>query len=82
MRASDLAPDNPNLSAADLLLTLVDVCDALAKVEAFKTLDFFFSYERFVDISRNLLGGLGVIDTLDLDQARLGVRYNCPSAFC
>ena len=52
VRAGDLAPDDADLGAADLLLSLVDVGNTLAKVE---------------------VGGVGVVDTLDLDQTRLGV---------
>lgn len=52
MRAGDLAPDDADLGSADLLLTLVDVGDALAEVE---------------------VGGVDVVDTLDLDQTHLGV---------
>lgn len=33
MRPRNLAPNDPNLSASDLLLAAVDVCDALAQVE-------------------------------------------------
>ena len=33
MRAADLAPDDAELAVVDLLLRLVDVSDALAKVE-------------------------------------------------
>lgn len=44
----DLAPDNADLGAPDLLLAPVDKGDLLAKVE---------------------VGGVGVVDTLDLDQA-------------
>lgn len=43
----DLAPDDTDLGATDLLLAPVHVCDPLAEVE---------------------VGGLGVIDALDLDE--------------
>lgn len=52
VRPSDLAPDDTNLGASDLLLAAVDVCDALAQVERC---------------------GLGVLDTLDLDERGVGV---------
>lgn len=52
VRTGNLAPDDADLGAADLLLGLVDVGDLLAEVE---------------------VGGSGVINTLDLDQAGLGV---------
>ena len=48
----NLAPDNADLGAPDLLLAAVDIGDALAVVES---------------------GGLGVVDTLNLDQAGVGV---------
>ena len=48
VRPGDLAPDHPNVGAADLALGTVNESDLLAKVE---------------------LGGLGVINTLNLDQA-------------
>lgn len=53
MRASDLAPDHPDVGAADLALGPVNESDLLAQVEA---------------------GGLGVINTLDLDQRGVGVE--------
>lgn len=48
----NLAPNDPNLGASNLLLATVDVCDALAQVERC---------------------GLGVIDTLDLNERRARV---------
>lgn len=52
MGAGDLAPDDSDLAAADLLGCAVDEGDLLAAVEA---------------------GGLGVVDTLNLDQRGVGV---------
>lgn len=52
MRADHFAPDDSDFGPADLLLSFVDICDALAEVE---------------------VGGCGVIDAFDLDQACLGV---------
>jgi hypothetical protein len=49
---SDLAPDHPDVGAADLTLSTVNESDLLAKVE---------------------VGGLGVINTLNLDQARFHI---------
>lgn len=37
MRAGDLAPDDADLGAADLLRAAVDESDALAEVEAMRT---------------------------------------------
>jgi hypothetical protein len=51
VRPGDLAPDDTDLGAADLLLATVDVGNALAVVEG---------------------GGLGVVDTLDLDERGVG----------
>lgn len=48
VRPGDLAPDHPNVGAADLTLSTVNESDLLAEVE---------------------LGGLSVINTLNLDQA-------------
>lgn len=50
MRTGDLAPDHPDVGAADLALGPVDKSDLLALVE---------------------VGGLGVVNTLDLDQTVL-----------
>lgn len=47
MRPCDLAPDDTDLGATDLLLAPVHVCDPLAEIE---------------------VGGVGVIDALDLDE--------------
>jgi len=52
VRAGDLAPNDADLGAADLLLALVDVGYSLAEVE---------------------VGGVGVVNTLNLDQTGLGV---------
>lgn len=51
VRAGDLAPDDTDLGAADLLLATVDVGNALAVVEG---------------------GGLGVVNTLNLDEGGVG----------
>lgn len=51
VRPGDLAPDDTDLGAADLLLATVDVGNALAVVEG---------------------GGLGVVNTLDLDERGVG----------
>lgn len=48
MWSSDLAPDDTDLGAADLLLGAVDESDLLSEVE---------------------VGGVGAVDTLNLDQA-------------
>lgn len=52
MNASDLAPHDSNLGAADFLGGAVDEGDLLSEVEA---------------------AGLGVVDTLNLNQAGVGV---------
>lgn len=69
MRAGDLAPNDADLGTADLLLSLVDERNLLAEVEA-------VSLSALVIPPRlrawDLLGGVGVINTLDLDQAGLG----------
>jgi hypothetical protein len=51
VRPGDLAPDDTDLGATNLLLATVDVGNALAVVEG---------------------GGLGVVDTLDLDKRGVG----------
>jgi hypothetical protein len=57
---SDLAPDHPDVGAADLTLSAVDESDLLAKVE---------------------VGGLGVINTLNLDQARFHISDSAHPVF-
>lgn len=70
VRPGDLAPDHADLGSSDLLLALVDICDLLAKVEASITVRIFINmWLSWL----NVLGGVGVVNTLDLDQARLGV---------
>lgn len=71
MRSGDLAPDNTDLGSTDLLLATVDVGDLLAQVEAISLVNIPSS--RSVPTMYDVLGGLGVIDTLDLDQAGPGV---------
>lgn len=70
MGTGNLAPDHPDLGAADLLLALVDVGNLLAEVEATFVLarSVLAAFLR----SRNVLGSLSVVDTLDLDQAGAG----------
>jgi len=51
VRAGDLAPDHPDVGAADLTLGPVNESDLLAQVEA---------------------GGLGVVNTLNLNQGGVG----------
>jgi hypothetical protein len=76
MGPGDLSPDHPDLGAADLLLSPVDIGDLLAKVEARITVSDGLS--SVVESSGlNVLGGGGVIDALDLDQAGAGV--GCPA---
>jgi hypothetical protein len=66
-----LAPDDPDLGAAHLLLAPVDIRNLLAEVEAASRVNSpVFPHAMFG--SSNVLGSRGVIDALDLDQARLG----------
>lgn len=69
--AGDLAPDDAELGSANLLLGLVDVGDLLAKVEAVSSVS---SGSRVNSRLGDILGSVGVVNTLDLDQAGLGVR--------
>lgn len=71
MRPGDLAPDHANLGSADLLLSLVDIRDLLAEVEAIvnASASEHISLRSFVHV----LSRVGVVDALDLDQTRLGV---------
>lgn len=69
--AGDLAPDDAELGSANLLLGLVDVGDLLAKVEAVSSVS---AGSRVDARQRDILGSVGVVNTLDLDQAGLGVR--------
>ena len=71
MGTGNLAPDHPDLGAADLLLALVDVGNLLAEVEATANVSSIGIRGRFLP-SRDVLGSLSVIDTLDLDQAGAG----------
>lgn len=70
MRAGDLAPDHSNLGSANFLLSLVDVRNLLAEVEAVQSSDTAVQDDI---VGGDLLGSIGVINTLDLDQAGLGV---------
>lgn len=72
-------PDDSDFGPADLLLSFVDICDALAEVEAFGKLDHL---QVTCSCLSNLLGGCGVIDAFDLDQACLGVGYMSSLACC
>lgn len=69
VRAGDLAPDHANLGSTDLLLGLVDERNLLAKVEAVS-----LSAPDVPPASSlgDILGGVGVVNTLDLNQAGLG----------
>jgi len=66
-----LAPDDPDLGAAHLLLAPIDIRNPLAGIEAVFRVNPRPSH--VVSGSRNVLGSSGVIDALDLDQAGLGV---------
>lgn len=68
VRAGDLAPDHADLGAANLLLSLVDERDLLAEVEAVDRSSESGPYYQHK--LGNLLGSVGAVDTLDLDQAR------------
>lgn len=70
MRAGDLAPDHSDLGAANALRSLVDERNLLAEVEAVQSSDTAVVRGR---AGGDLLGSLGVIDTLDLDEAGLRV---------
>lgn len=65
--SSDLAPDHADLGAADLLLAPVDESNLLAEIEAIMNVSIQtdWEYSSHVDV----LGGVGVINTLNLDQA-------------
>ncbi len=69
--AGNLAPDHADLSSANLLLSPVNVRDLLAEIEAISLQSVGFL--RLRDSGKCVLGGIGVIDALDLDQAGLGV---------
>lgn len=72
MRAGDLAPDDADLGTADLLLAPVDESNLLSEVEAIERCQYL---DRHVKEKKpflcgvDILGGVGVINTLDLDQA-------------
>ena len=70
MRSGDLAPDHPDVGASLLLLCAVDIGDLLAKVEAAQNVSNHITVSKRLS---DILGSTGVIDTLDLDQARLRV---------
>ena len=67
-----LAPDDADLGAAHLLLTPVDIRDLLAQVEAASFVNDG-PPARWDPSLRDVLGTRGVIDALNLDEARLGV---------
>lgn len=69
VRPRHLAPDDSNLGASLLLLASVNICDFLAQVKAEVTVS---SMSR-PDVQYNILCRVGVINTLDLNQARLRV---------
>lgn len=70
MWSRNLAPDHPDLAASNLLLSPVDICYLLAKVEAAPV----SSYALYVSGNpQNVLGGIRIVDAFDLDQARPGV---------
>lgn len=71
MRSGDLAPDHADLGSTDLLLATVDICDLLAKVEAVSLVNIPSLYN--LQMAYHVLGSLGVINTLDLDQTGPGV---------
>lgn len=63
MRPSDLAPDDTDLGASDLLLAAVDVCDALAQVErcGLRVLDTLDLDERGVGVGVTLAALVGKV---------------------
>lgn len=71
MWSGDLAPDNADLGSTDLLLAPVDVGDLLAQVEAIALVNIPSLHT--VPMIHDVLGSLGVINTLDLDQAGTGM---------
>lgn len=74
MRAGDLAPDHSDLGTADLLLSLVDVGDLLAEIEAvWLSEPGTHTQTSPKSCSDDVRGSVGVVDTLDLDQAGAGV---------
>jgi hypothetical protein len=73
VRSGNLAPNHADLGASDLLLALVDVGDLLAKVEPARSVSSCSYGSNLNYMWQDVLGGVGVIDTLDLDQTRLGV---------
>ena len=71
VRPGDLAPDDTDLGAANLLGCAVDESDLLAEVEAVHSPSAAFSCTR--SVIQPSPGGLGVLNTLNLDQAGTGV---------
>lgn len=67
MWSGDLAPDHADLGAADLLLAPVDESNLLAEIEAIMTVSIQTDWEHSSHV--DILGGVGVINTLNLDQA-------------
>lgn len=73
MWPGDLAPDDADLGSTDFLLATVNVGDLLAEVEAIvDTSQYTYSNILVIAVAGDLLGGRGVINTLDLDQAGAG----------
>lgn len=67
MWPSDLAPDYPDVRAANLTLRPVNESNLLAQVEAATVLADPFRIQT--DVWRYSLRRVSVVDTLDLDQA-------------
>lgn len=65
--SGDLAPDHADLGAADLLLAPVDESNLLAEIEAITNVSIQTDWEHSSHV--DVLGGVGVINTLNLDQA-------------
>lgn len=77
MCPSDLAPDHTDLGAPNLPLSTVDESHLLAKVEPVRSLSHHVPISRLIARSDSP-SGIGVIHTLDLDQAgvRVGVALS------
>jgi hypothetical protein len=65
--SGDLAPDHADLGTADLLLAPVDESNLLAEIEAIMNVSIQTDWEHSSHV--DVLGGVGVINTLNLDQA-------------
>lgn len=70
MWSGHLAPDDTDLGALDLLLSAVDESDLLSEVEA---VTFLACCSFPINPSGHSLGGGNIINTLNLDQACVGV---------